>query len=108
MRTLKFVVDGQKIIPDPNCDFTNLVPGSTGHLRARFTFSKEWENMTKVVGFYSRLGKEYTPQLLYKEESCEIPPEALEKRFFKIRVIGKSATTPKFMTNKLEIDQEGG
>jgi hypothetical protein len=60
MQTLKFIVDGQTIKPDPECDFSGLVPS----MQAEFTFSKEWESTPKVVAFYSRLGNEYPPQSL--------------------------------------------
>ena len=51
MRTLKFIVEGQIIRPDPSCDFSGLVPGSEGYLRAEFSFSKDWVNTIKVVSF---------------------------------------------------------
>ena len=41
MRTLKFKVDGQIITKHPDCDFSNLVPGTEGYLRAEFIFSDE-------------------------------------------------------------------
>lgn len=107
MRTLKFIVNGLTLTPDPNCDFTGLVPGSDGYLRAEFAFSNEWENTVKVVGFYSRLGMEYPPELLEDGKSCIIPAKALEKRVFKIQVMGRNANT-RLITNKLEIDQKGG
>lgn len=28
MRTLKFIVEGQAIKQDPNCDFSGLIPGT--------------------------------------------------------------------------------
>ena len=104
MRTLKFLVEGQIIRQDPKCDFKDLVPGGSGCIQAEFSFSKEWLNSPKVIGFYSRLGKEYTPQPLKDGRTCLIPPEALEKRFFKVRVLGRNG----LKTNKLEIDQKGG
>lgn len=107
MRTLKFIVNGQTLTPDPNCDFTGLVPGSGGYLRVEFAFSSEWENTVKVVGFYSRLGAEYRPQHLNDGKSCVIPTEVLAKRVFKIQVMGRNATI-RLITNKLEIDQKGG
>ena len=100
MRTLKLIVDGQVIKPDPKCDFSGLVPGS----QAEFVFSKEWTSTPKVVAFYSRLGHEYTPQVLKDGRTCIIPVEALHKRIFKVQVIGKNG----FETNRLEIDQKGG
>ena len=104
MRTLRFIVEGQMIRQDPKCNFTNLVPGSGGYIQAEFTFSKEWSNSPKVAGFYSRLGKEYTPQPLKDGRTCLIPTEALEKRIFKVQVLGRNG----LKTNKLEIDQKGG
>lgn len=104
MQTLKFIVEGQIIRRDPRCDFTDLVPGTEGYIQAEFSFSKEWLNSPKVVAFYSRLGKEYTPQALKDERTCLIPKEALEKRIFKLQVLGRNG----LKTNRLEIDQKGG
>lgn len=104
MRTLKFIIEGQTIRQDPKCNFAGLVPGSGGYLQAEFAFSKEWVNSPKVVAFYSRLGKEYTPQPLNDGRTCLIPSEALEKRIFKLQVLGRNG----LKTNKLEIDQKGG
>ena len=104
MRTLKFIVEGQTIKPDPRCDFSGLVPGSQGYLQAEFTFSKEWISTPKVVAFYSRLGNEYPPRVLKDGKTCIIPTEALQKRILKVQVLGKNGLT----TNRLEIDQKGG
>lgn len=104
MRTLKFIVEGQTVKPDPRCDFSGLVPGSTGWLKAEFSFSKEWQSTPKVAAFYSRLGNEYPPRALKDGRSCLIPNEALRKRIFKIQILGQNGLA----TNKLEIDQKGG
>lgn len=106
MRTLKFIVNGQKIEKDPNCNFDGLVPGSDGYLKAEFSFSSEWTGCRKVVGFYSRLGKEYEPQLLEDGKSCIIPTEALKKAYFKLQVLGRKEGVG-LATNKLEIHQKG-
>ena len=76
---------------------------------AEFSFSKEWENMAKVVGFYSPLGREYPPRVLADGKTCVIPFEALEKRTFKVQVIGQSKDfNQKLKTNKVTIYQTGG
>lgn len=36
MRSLKFNVSGQIVSPDQSCDFTGLVPGTKGYLKAEF------------------------------------------------------------------------
>ena len=107
MRKLKFIVSKQMIMPDPKCDFSGLIPGSEGYLEAEFAFSPEWKNCVKVVAFYSIMGKEYPPQILNDRNTCVIPAEALEKRKFKVQVIGKEGDT-KLATNKMTVCQNGG
>lgn len=107
MRTLKFIVENQIIRQDPTCDFSNLVPGSKGYLTAEFSFSKEWDGCTKVAAFYSLLGNEYPPRALADGKTCVIPFEAIEKRVFKIQVIGKKNDI-KLKTNKVVVNQNGG
>lgn len=108
MRTLKFIVDGQLIAKDPICDFSNLIPGSNGYLKAEFSFSSEWNNCKKVVAFYSPLGMEYPPQVLSDTDNfCVIPEKALEKRSFMIQVIGRRGDY-KIKSNKIMISQNGG
>lgn len=109
MKTLRFIVENQIIKKDPACNFSDLIPGSKGYLIAEFSFSKEWENMAKVVGFYSPLGREYPPRVLADGKTCVIPFEALEKRTFKVQVIGQSKDfNQKLKTNKVTIYQTGG
>lgn len=106
MRTLKFIVDGQLIAKDPTCDFSDLIPGSNGYLKAAFSFSSEWNNCNKVVAFYSPLGMEYPPQRL-SDDCCLIPEKALKKRSFMIQVIGRCGDY-KIKSNKIMISQNGG
>lgn len=107
MRTLKFIVKGQIIEKDPNCDFSNLVPGTEGYLRAQFSFSPEWHGCVKVAGFYSPLGIEYDPQILYADNSCMIPADALKLKRFKVCVLGKNDHV-KLVTDKETVEQNGG
>jgi hypothetical protein len=108
MRTLKFIVKDQIIEKDPDCDFSNLVPGTEGYLRAEFSFSPEWEEYAKVAAFYSLLGTEYPPTILENGRYCMIPAEALKRRIFKIQVFGKNSYDKVLSTNKLIINQDGG
>lgn len=107
MRTLKFIVDGQLIKKDPNCDFSNLVPGSQGYLRAEFTFSKEWDGCVKAASFYSIMGREYAGAMLADGKSCMIPAEACKKRSFKIQVKGRKDGF-RLETSKVTVNQTGG
>ena len=109
MRVLNFIVDGQILKQDPNCDFSNMVPGSDKYIKAKFDFSPEWQTVTKVAAFWSRMGTEYPPQLIENNGvACYIPAEALESKYYKIQVIGKKQDGTTIKTNKLEICQNGG
>ena len=107
MKTLKFNVNGQSITLDPDCDVNSLVPGTSGYVKAKFTFSKEWDRCVKVAAFYSNLGTEYAPQALKNGEVCDIPPEALKKSIFKVKVLGKKNDYT-ICTNKVTVHQKGG
>lgn len=86
MRILDFIVDKQKITKSPMCDFTGLVAGSSGYLRARFAFSKEWAGYLKIAVFSCKDCTEYAPLV---GNTCQIPPQVLEGNSFKVSVIGK-------------------
>ena len=107
MRTLKFIVDGQIIRQDPNCDFSGLVPGTEGYLRAEFSFTQEWNDCVKVAAFFAMMGAEYDPQVLQEGRFCMIPKEALKLRNFKIQVIGKGQDKL-LKTDKVTVSQNGG
>lgn len=107
MRILKFNVNGQTITLDPESDVSSLVPGTNGYVRAKFTFSPEWDRCVKVAAFYSNLGIEYEPQALKNGEVCDIPSEALKKSIFKVKVFGKKNDYA-ICTNKVTVYQKGG
>lgn len=108
MRLLNFIVDGQILKQDPECDFSNMVPGSDKYIKAHFEFSQEWKSTNKVAAFFSRLGVEYPPQLIDSGLSCYIPVEALKTKYYKIQVYGKKPDGTTIITNELEICQNGG
>lgn len=107
MRTLRFIVKGQIMEPDPNCNFDGLVPGTDGYLQAEFSFSHEWDRCVKVAAFYSVLGIEYRPQPLTNGNKCVIPAEALKNRVFKVKVLGRGRNGENLITNKVEVCQRG-
>ena len=107
MRTLKFIVDGLILKPDPECNFSNLVPGTDGYLQVSFEFSQEWSDCDKVVGFWSAMGREYAPQKLSNENTCMVPSDALKRREFKMKVFGVR-NGYKITTNKVTVSQNGG
>ena len=106
MRVLKFIVNDQIITKDPSCDFSGLVPGTDRYLQAEFEFSPEWDECVRVATFFSPMGKEYAPQLLAGGKTCIIPTDALAKRTFSVKVVGKGKYT--ITTNKVVVEQNGG
>lgn len=106
MRTLEFIVDGQTIKKNPSCSFEGLVPGTDGYLQAKFSFSREWNGLVRVAGFWSGF-KECPPQILEHGTTCVIPAEALVNKRFKIRVFGRNNEIL-LSTNPIEICQNGG
>lgn len=100
-RTLDFKVNGQMI--EKVGDFSGLVKGSKGYLKARFSFSEEWSGC-KVAASFWLYGKEYAVPV--RGKVCEIPEEALTGNEFKVSVTGARAGYL-ISTNKIKVEQEG-
>lgn len=101
-RTLTFNINGQQIAKDPKCDFSGLVAGTVGYLKAKFTFSEEWNDCILVASFW-RGNNEHAARIVNGE--CEIPSEALTGAIFKVSVTGKRGDY-KITTNKVFVRQE--
>lgn len=86
MKTIKFKVEGDRIIKDPTCDFSNF--SKANFLIAEFSFSSEWDGFTKVAGF-SKGGKELEPRYLINGNTFEVPREAFKGPFFRMYIVGK-------------------
>lgn len=103
MRTLTYKVVGQRLIPTG--DHTGLMAGSVGYLQASFEFDNNWKDCKKVASFYSN-GDEHAV-LLNEDGSCTIPPEAITKSTFEVRVEGRK-TDYRIQTNRIKEKQSGG
>lgn len=102
MRLLKFNIDAQHITKDPDCDFSGLVAGTSGYLKAHFTFSPEWQNCAMAASFW-RGGKEHAAIL--KDGECDIPEEALAGSTFRVSVTGLRGDY-RITTNRVLVRQE--
>lgn len=105
MRTLRFCVNAQKIRHDPNCDFSGLVSGTAGYLKASFKFSKEWSGMVKVAEFQKYLCSETISVQIINNE-CAVPAEVTDGEAWKVKVIGKRGNTI-LPTGSCKVEQEG-
>lgn len=103
MRTLEFTVDSQKLRKKSDCDFSGIVAGSVGLLRARFDCSNEWNGCKKAASFWIN-GEEHAV-MLDKRNCCDIPPEALIGDRFEVSLTGVRAGY-KITTNKTKVRQE--
>lgn len=110
-RTLKFIVEGQTLKPDPKCDFSNLVPGSENFIVVEFSFSKDWDEFSRVVQLKSMLGKEYDPIVLGRDHSKNVVllgGDILKRKSFRMRVLGKGDNGMSLSTNQVVVIQDGG
>ena len=103
MRTLEFVVESQLLKKKTDCDFSNIVAGSVGYLKAQFYFSYEWDDCKKAASFWAD-GNEY-PVLLDSKDTCVIPPQALTGERFLVSVTGMKSDY-KIKSTKTKVRQE--
>ena len=104
MRILEFNVEKQQLTKKSDCDFSGLVAGSMGYLKAKFYFSKEWDRCaTKVASFWER--NEEHAAILDADNTCLIPHEALVSGKFYVSAIGASDTY-RLATNRTKVVQE--
>lgn len=102
MRELKFIVNGMNMEKSNECDFSNIVKGTKGYLKAVFDLSDEWKDCSIAASFFQN-GKEY-PRMLIGNE-CTIPEQALKDNCFFVQLTGmKENFTIK--TIKVLINQE--
>ena len=104
MRTLSFIVAGQKLERDPACDFSGIVSNSQGYLYAKFRFSPDWK-LCKKVAIFTGTGKECFAPL--KGDLCEIPAQALTGNTVQVCVVGQRDNI-RIPTNVLEFKQHTG
>ena len=102
MRLLKFNVNAQHIQKDPECDFTGIVAGTSGYLRAQFVLSSEWQGCTVVASFW-RGSKEYA--VILENDECMIPMEVLRGQTFRVSVTGQR-NDYRITSNKVLVRQE--
>lgn len=103
MRTLEFIAAGQRLTKAPACDFTGIVAGSCGYLRAHFTFSHEWDGCKKIALFSS---KGRTCAVPVVDNMCDIPAAALTGSAVQVYVTGRKGDAYQITTNVAAFAQE--
>ena len=103
-RLLEFEVNKQRLTKKRGCDFSNIVAGTVGYLKAKFYFSQsEWSGCRKAASFWVA-DTEYAA-LLDEDDTCVIPSEALVGDRFYVSITGKKADY-RILTNRAKVKQE--
>ena len=105
VRTLEFVIDGQRLKKDPNCNFSGIVAGSKGYLTCHFTFSSEWKGLNKAVIFKDGDKKIYEP---IKYDACKVPDEITDSSRIHIQIAGKDDAMFLQTNDAVIIQKKGG
>ena len=105
MRTLKFIVNAQKVSPDPNCDFSGIVLGTAGYLKAQFSFSTEWSGLVKAAEF-RKLALDEPVSVPIINNECMVPVEVTGGNKWYVKVIGKRGSMI-IQTNNCRVSHEG-
>lgn len=105
MRPLMFLVLGQQIRQDPECDFSGIFPGTEGYLKARFSFSSEWAGMVKVAEFRRHTSSEPV-SVPIRHGECMVPAEVTGCKEWCVKVVGKRGSV-KIPTDYCKVRQEG-
>ena len=110
MRTLEFEVNGQRLTKKKDCDFSGIVAGTSGYLKAKFNFATDdWDGCKKAASFFVRnydsLEYEEYAVLLDEDTTCLIPEEALKMREIYVSLIGVKENY-KITTTKAVFSQE--
>lgn len=105
MRVLEFDVSGQSLSKSKDCDFSGIVPGSGGYLKAHFTFSNDWSGAVKVAEFRTYSSTEPVSVPIIGNE-CMVPSEVTAGKAWYIKVIGKKGDVI-IPTENCRVRQEG-
>lgn len=103
MKKIKFNVNGQVLVRDPTSSSSNeLIKGTSGYLKALFSFSSGWSNCAKTAVF--SVGKE-TYEVPIENNACNIPEAVTSHQRFWIHVVGNADPDYKIVTNKVGVKQ---
>lgn len=98
---IKFKIDHQII---SRIDKNKLVSGSQRYVRARFSFSEDWNDATKVAIFKTGA---YPLHVLLEDDECEVPWEVLQSDgIIEVSVFGNDENGVLSTVNSCQINIE--
>lgn len=86
MRILRYKVQGQNIIRDSTCDFSNIVRGTNNYIKLVFEWDKDWRNKAKVISLRNSEGVETN---LAIKENALLPEVVTNGSMFSFVLYGK-------------------
>lgn len=102
MRTLKYRVQGQNIIRDSGCDFSNIIKGSNNYIRLVFEWDEQWKNKAKVISLRNANGEEVNVVL---QSKIVLQEKTTKGSMFSFQIYGKEGEE-KIQTNREYVEQE--
>nr|DAN85155.1 MAG TPA: hypothetical protein [Caudoviricetes sp.] len=97
MRTLKYIVTGQKIERDLKCDFEDIKKGTNNYINLLFVFDSEWKDTIKVISMKSSDGIE-TNRVL-ENNQVSLPLQVTDGSLFYFELYGKKTDGTIIRTN---------
>lgn len=97
MRTLKYIVTGQKIERDLKCDFEDIKKGTNNYINLLFVFDSEWNNTIKVISMKNSNGVE-TNRVLENNQVL-LPLQVTDGSLFYFELYGKKTDGTIIRTN---------
>lgn len=88
MRILRYKVQGQNIIRDSTCDFSNIVRGTNNYIKLVFEWDEDWKNKAKVISLRNAEGIE--TNFVFRENVL-LPEIVTEGSMFSFVLYGKDA-----------------
>lgn len=97
MRTLKYIVTGQKIERDLKCDFEDIKKGTNNYINLLFVFDNEWKDTIKVISMKNSDGVE-TNRVL-ENNQVSLPLQVTDGSLFYFELYGKKTDGTIIRTN---------
>lgn len=102
MRTLYFLVEGQKL--RKNGDFSGIVKGSKGYLQCIVNTDTTWDGSRTFAVFTNDKNVESAVEVIGNR--CQVPDDITDESCFCVSFVGVKRNQ-KIVTNKVLIEQEG-
>ena len=102
MRILRYKVQGQNIIRDSTCDFSNIARGTNNYIKLIFEWDEDWRYKAKVISLRNANGEEVNVVL---QSKIVLQEKITNGSMFSFQIYGKEGEE-KIHTNREYVEQE--